>query len=143
MTKFELIKEFFEEIWTKGNLELVEQRIPDTFKVEGLRGEEEFPRSEFPDLVETIRGLTGPLTYEFTHFQESDDWITFRFIGRGDGPDGATPISVPGIMMSRIENDRIVENHTQFDYLVLFEQLGRLPQDTLAMLMSGQTLRPT
>jgi hypothetical protein len=140
MQKLAFMRKFFDEVWEKGNFTFAEKRLLDEFKMEAMGEDIVFPRKDFPDLVAGFRRLTGPPTITFLDDVENNDWITIRFQMTSDGPDGATPVKVSGMMMTRIEGERIAENYTQFEYLLLFEQLGLLPPDSLAALMSGSRL---
>ncbi|MBE1296030.1 ester cyclase [Phycobacter azelaicus] len=140
MQKLAFMRELFDEVWENGNFAFAEKRINEEFKMEAMGEDVVFPRKDFRDLVAAFRSLTGPPRIGFLHHMESGDWITLRFRLTSGGPDGATPINVLGMMMTRIAGNRITENYTQFEYVQLFEQLGLLPRDALAALMSRTRL---
>lgn len=139
-SKLELMKDFFTEVWENGNYEYAEKSISGEFRMEGMGENTTFPVENMRDLIEAYRVIAGTPSIEITHHIADGDWIATRFLATSAGPDGATPMEVSGMMMTRFDGELILENFTKLEYLQAFEQIGRIPQDSLAMLISGQSL---
>ncbi len=83
----------------------------------------------FPDVILTIDDLIA-----------EGDKVVVRWTARGTdrgelagvAPSGR-PVTVPGIIISRVLNGRIVENHEIFDNLGMFQQIGTLPALTASV----------
>ena len=140
MNKVDLIHRWFHEVWENGNMAVIHEMLPEVFRIEGMTGDQEFHRDNFPDLVNTFRSLTGVPRVSITKTVETGDWIATRLRVNADGPEGTTPLAFNGQMMTRFDGTLMAENYTTFDYLSLFEQLGQIPPDALAICMSGQKL---
>jgi predicted ester cyclase len=134
-----VVRRYFEEIWDKGNLELVDELFTTNFVRHGpiategeVRGLEDFKgvvgmyRSAFPDLRVPIEDLIA----------EGDKVVT-RWTARGthegeligNAPTG-NQASVTGSIIDRISGGKIEEEWVDYDTLHLMQQIGAVPQQT-------------
>jgi steroid delta-isomerase-like uncharacterized protein len=132
-----LVRRYFEEIWDKGNLDLIDELFTTNFVRHGptategeVRGLEAFKgvvsmyRTAFPDLRVPIEDLVA----------EGDRVVT-RWTARGTHQGelmGITPTgnqaSVTGIIVDRISGGRIEKEWVEYDTLHLMQQIGAVPQ---------------
>ena len=126
-----VIRRFVEEIPNKGNMAAADELLTSGFTVHfptlpAIKGAHEFVeipaaiRTAFPDLVETIEDLVAEgdrvverFTIRGTHLGE--------FMGHA--PTGK-PVSWTGIVIYRLENDRIAECWAKPNFLGLVLQTG-------------------
>jgi steroid delta-isomerase-like uncharacterized protein len=128
-----LVRRYFEEIWDKGNLEVIDELFTTDFvrhgptAIEGeVRGQEGFEsfvssyRTGLPDLRVSIEDLIA----------EGDRVVT-RWTARGThqgelmgtAPTG-NPATVTGILVDRISGGKIEEEWVDYDTLHLMQQIG-------------------
>jgi steroid delta-isomerase-like uncharacterized protein len=133
-----LVRRYFEEIWDKGNLELVDELFTTNFVrhgptgtegevrgLEGFKGVVSMYRSAFPDLQVPIEDLIA----------EGDRVVT-RWRARGThqgetedlGPPTGNQASVTGIIVDRISGGKIEEEWVDYDTLHLMQQIGGVSQ---------------
>ena len=126
-----LVRRVFEEVWTKGNLALVDELYdpsyvlhdpahPEFKGTEGLKKQVTMYLTAFPDLRFTIQDQRA----------EEDEVVTrWTASGTHRGPLGGIPptgkqATTSGITVTRIAGGKIAEAWTNWDILGLMRQLG-------------------
>ncbi|MEW5740683.1 MAG: ester cyclase [Myxococcota bacterium] len=126
-------RRLFDELWSKGKLELIEECIDahyqgrdpllGTLTRDGLKQAVVSYRTAFPDLKFTVQQLNT-----------DGDVVIVQWRAEGThraalGQLAATGkhASVTGITLSEYKKGRIVRDHTEWDALGLFRQLGAQP----------------
>ena len=126
-----IVRRIYSEIINRGNLALADTLVAPSYVYHGpggleMRGPEGFKqvvtmyRSAFPDLNLTIEDIV-----------EAGDKVVTRWTGRGThkgnlGSLAATgrTTTVTGILISRLSNGKLVEDHELFDEVGMLRQLG-------------------
>jgi len=126
-----IVRRIYSEIINRGNLALADTLVAPSYVYHGpggleMRGPEGFKqvvtmyRSAFPDLNLTIEDIV-----------EAGDKVVTRWTGRGThkgnlGSLAATgrTTTVTGILISRLSNGKLVEDHESFDEVGMLRQLG-------------------
>jgi steroid delta-isomerase-like uncharacterized protein len=129
-----IIRRWIEEGWNKGNLAVIDQvyapdylqhePAPETVSSsEALKHYVGVYQAAFPDLNLSIEDLIA-----------EGDKVVWRFksSGHNNGPFMGMPAtgkpgSITGIVIFRLENNRIVEGWVNIDALGLMQQLGVIP----------------
>ncbi len=140
MTKSELLRKFYEDIWVKNNLDAIDLYFSPNAEAGGIIPEMSFGPDEFRELVYAVRSLLGDIDVELPVVFENGEWAAAIIKTKTSRADNGAPIEVTGQTIARFEGDKLVEAYNQFDYVSLFEQLGQLPPDTLPICMTGQRL---
>jgi predicted ester cyclase len=131
-----LIQRNYEEIWSKGNLDLFDLSIDQ----EIVRHHPPFPDvyglQAYKEYIQDIRGAMSDISFtmEDVIFMEdrSSARVRMSFIHTGQTPGLQVPATgrqvtlVMGIF-SRWKGDKIVEEWAYIDYLGFLQQLGVLP----------------
>ena len=141
MTKTELLRYWFDEVWSNGNMSVVDQMYgPDTLST-GAILIAPFRREDIRELVTAIRELLSNIRVTFSHKMEQEDWLAVRAVFDAERPDNGAKIEMTGQMFIRFEGQIIVESHSHFNYMSLFEQLGQIPPDAIPVLLTGQAMK--
>ena len=130
-----LYRRYVEEVWNKGNLAILDELLAPGFvrhtanNPEGVRGPQAFReyvglfRAAFPDFVAPAEDL----------FAEGDR-VAYRWVFRGTHRGellGIRPtnkyVTVPGIVVARIDKGKIAEEWESYDTLGFMQQLGVIP----------------
>jgi steroid delta-isomerase-like uncharacterized protein len=121
-----VVRRYFEEVWNKGELNLIGELVSDKFigelpilgeirGLEAVRQQVQTFRTTFPDLRMTIDdiGMVG-------------DRVFTRWTGRGTHKGsfmGIPPTNnrgeVSGISIHKLANGKIIEHHESYDTLIL------------------------
>jgi len=128
-----LIRRFHEEVWSQGNLTVVDELCAPNFiyhtptgPIHGLEGFKQFVtmyRTAFPDLHIPIDDMIA----------EADKVVT-RWTARGTHkgdlmgiPPTGKQVTITGILIGRFEGGKFVEGWIDFDALGMLQQLGVIP----------------
>ncbi|MGR3759195.1 ester cyclase [Roseobacteraceae bacterium NS-SX3] len=140
MTKTELLQYWFDEVWSNGNLSVIDEMLTPDTQLNGVIAAQALPKNDYPDLVLALRNLLGPIKVRLVQTMEQGDWISARMVVDTERAGTGERFQVTGQLMTRFEGSRIAETHTHFDFFSLFEKLGQLPPDALPVCMTGQRL---
>jgi ketosteroid isomerase-like protein len=136
-----VIQRWFDEVWCKGNLKAVSQFLTPETEISGAVSALAEPETEYAEVVAAVRNLLGPIKVTITHAMETEDWVSARLIASTSNPEDGTPFEMSGQVMARIENGKFAEMHSNMDYFHMFEMLGQLPPDAMAICMTGERLK--
>jgi steroid delta-isomerase-like uncharacterized protein len=132
-----LVRRYFEEIWDKGNLELIDELFTTNFVrhgptategevhgLEGFKGLVSMYHTALPDLRVPIEDLISEGDRVVTRWRARG---THRGELMGNAPTG-NQASVTGILIDRISGGKIEEEWVDYDTLHLMQQIGGVPQ---------------
>ena len=132
-----LVRRYFEEIWDKGNLDVIDELFTTDFVRHGPTGTEGEVRGleEFKDLVRMYRSAIPDLQAPIEDLIAEGDRVVSRWRTRGthqgelmgNAPTG-NQASVTGIIIDRISGGKIEEEWADYDTLHLMQQIGAVPQ---------------
>jgi steroid delta-isomerase-like uncharacterized protein len=132
-----LVRRYFEEVWAKGNLDLIDELFTTNFVRHGpsstegeVRGLEGFKalvtmyRTAFPDLRIPIEDLIAEGNRVVTRWTARG---THQGELMGNAPTG-NQASVTGIVIDRLSGGKIEEEWVDYDTLDLMRQIGAVSQ---------------
>jgi steroid delta-isomerase-like uncharacterized protein len=132
-----LVRRYFEEIWDKGNLNLIDELFTTDFVRHGPTGTEGEVRGleSFKGLVSTYRTALPDLRVPIEDLIAEGDRVVTRWTARGthhgelmgNAPTG-NQASVTGILIDRISGGKIEEEWVDYDTLYLMQQVGGVSQ---------------
>ena len=128
-----IVRETFEEVWNRGNLAILDERLVSdyaghstTTETSGPEGGKQFVammRSAFPDFHYIVEDEIA-----------EGDRVVNRWTARGTHqgafqgiPPTGKQFTITGISIYRVANGKIVEGWTSADMLSLLQQLGAVP----------------
>ena len=140
MTKIEILQSWYDEVWSKGNLDVIDHLLVPNITANGVLTSIGLTREEFRDLVVAVRGLLQSINVTLKQTVEQGDWLAALTEIQAKRDDNGEPVSISSQVMVRFEGNRLAETHYQFDFFTMFEQLGQLPTDSLPICLTGQRL---
>ncbi len=140
MTKLEILRDWVDSVWSRGEL----HRIPDFFcdapAADGILTDLSLGPQDFIELVTALRMRMQDIRFEFAHHMEVGDWLwalcTVHAINAATG----TPIAFTGQLALRFSGSRFAQAINHFDMISMFQQLGNLPPDTFPLCLMGEKL---
>jgi len=136
--KKELVRRYYQEVWTKGNIDVVDQLFTDDYVNcdPATPGGRLHGRQAFKDLVKMLRGAFQDMvmTIDRQHVDGAGDVVisewTAKAIHRGSlmgiAPTGRSG-ETTGITISCFQGDRIREDRAVWDLFGLLARVGALP----------------
>lgn len=140
MTNSEILRNWYSEVWEKGNTDAIDQFFAAETLAEGLIPEMQVGADDFRDLVTAFRHVLGEITVELPKIIENGNWVSAILNVKTFRADNGAPLEVTGQVMARFKDNRMVEAYNHFDFISFFEELGQFPSDTLPVCMTGQRL---
>jgi steroid delta-isomerase-like uncharacterized protein len=128
----DLVVRFVEEFWNKGNLQAADDLmtsdavvLPEVGGIEGLKAFAAAFRSAFPDWHSTAEEIIA-----------EGDTVAERWTAHGTHQGeffGAAAtgnrVALPGVVIYRIRDGKIVQFRGYYDRYTLFQQVGLLPAE--------------
>ena len=139
--KVKTLQTYFTEIWVNGNLEALPDILAPDARTRGIMGEMPFDRDEFSELVTMVRELLGAIDVSYPILVEQGDWLSAVVEIKSHAAFTGDPIHVFNHFTARFEGHRMQEIYSGVDSMVLFEQLGLLPENAMAVMLGGTRLR--
>ena len=128
-----LVRRYFEEIWDKGNLDLIDELLTTDFVRHGPTATEGEVRGQegFEGLVSMYRSALPDRRVSIEDQIAEGEMVVTRWRARGTHQGelmGNTPTgnqaSVRGILVDRISRGKIEEEWADYDTLHLMQQIG-------------------
>src|SRR5436305_11236944 len=128
-----LVRRFWEEIWNQGNMAVADEIVASNFVLYRPNGQMNGPQG-LKRWVTTVRAASPDMQFTLDDTIAEGDKVVTRWTGRGTntGPFAGRPptgkqVTLTGISIFRIENDKIVEDRLEEDVLGFMQQIGALP----------------
>ena len=139
--KLKTLQTYYEELWVKGNLDVLDRLFAPGARTRGIMGDTAFDAEELKELVAMVRPLLGPISFSIPKMMVQEDWLSALVEIKSHAIDNGTPINVFNQVMARFDEDRMIEIYSNLDGLTFFEQLGLLPDNAMAVMLGGTRLR--
>lgn len=139
--KIKTLKAWFHEVWVKGNLDAIPELLAPNARTRGIMGDMPFAADEMAELVMTVRAMLGPINVSYPVVIEQNDWLSALVEVKSHAVDTGDPVHVSNQFIARFDAERMVEIYSGADSLTLFEQLGLLPPNAMAVMLGGTRLQ--
>ena len=133
-TNKSIVRRWFDEIYTKKRLELMDELHAAAYTWRGPSGVTVTSRDGMRELLGVYFSAFPDLHFTVEEQMSEGDQVVTRWSARGTHSgefDGIAPtgssIVFTGITISRLENGRLVEEWESFDELLLMRQIGAVP----------------
>ena len=128
-----LVVKYIEEVWNNGNVAAIEALTGETFRY-CLGGQPARDRAAMRQFLEAVRVAFPDWQVRIQDIVAEDATVAVRWVGEvtHQGPFHGIPptgkrVSVCGINVYAVADDRIAQEWEQMDSLGLLQQLGALP----------------
>ncbi|WP_299145520.1 hypothetical protein [uncultured Tateyamaria sp.] len=138
--KFQTLQTYFDEVWVKGNVEALGDLLAPDARTRGIMGEMPFDQDDMTELVSMVRELLGPIEVSYPVTVDQDDWLSAVVEIKSHSAINGDPVHVFNHVIARFDGPRMIEIYSGVDSLMLFEQIGLLPDSALAVLLGGTRL---
>ena len=129
-----LVKKEFEEIWTQGKLEKLDEVFASDFTYHGLRGSSVHGREGYRPIAHNFRNAFPDMQFIISDIIAVDDKASVRWKLTGTHkaklmgfPPTDKKVLFKGIAMYRFANGKVVELWSSWDELGMWQQLGIIP----------------
>ncbi|MGO4854647.1 ester cyclase [Phaeovulum sp. W22_SRMD_FR3] len=138
--KLQFLQEWYETVWFGGNLDAIDQFFAPASHVEGLMTGLEVSPQEFRELIPAMLHLVADPAVRIERHFETEDWLWALISVSGVSRQSLKPLAFSGQVAMRFSEGKIAEAFNHFDLISFFEQIGALPEYSMALCFSGEQL---
>ena len=140
MEKRQILEEWYRRVWIEGDLDAIDEMFcPDT-QASGLLPEMQMGPDEFRELVPMFLDMVEDVHVSLDKVMEDDDWAAALYSMQVTDSATGKPVVGSGQLFARFNGDKMVETYNSFDFMSFFEQIGLLPEQSLALCLTGQKI---
>ncbi|MFD0979920.1 ester cyclase [Tropicimonas aquimaris] len=136
-SKTDLLQGFYDRVWVDGAIDEAGRFFDTSAEASGLMPDLAVGAVEFHEFVAALLEFLDVQRVTFEKTVEQGEWLAVMASFEANVLANGQTITGSGMLMARIVDDRIVEAFNCIDFLGLFEQLGLVPPDALALGMAG------
>lgn len=140
MAHLDLLRDWFRQVWIEGDIAAIERFFAPQALAAGLVPGAGLGPADFAAFVPALRQHLRNPEITIRHHAETADTLWALIEVRAEAAQDMTPIRFDGQVMIRLAEGRIVAAHNHFDLVTLFEALGLLPPDTIALCLAGERI---
>lgn len=134
------LKDWFQKVWVDGDLDMIDAFFAPDGHAAGMMTGFEVGPEDFKALVPALRDQLREISVSIERSVQAGDWFCALLRIDAKAAETLEPVQISGQVMMRLGPDgRIAEAYNHFDMLGYFEQMGALPQDTMALCLAGET----
>lgn len=146
VSKIDALMRWYKNVWEDGNLEFVDAFFVTSADNEHISSEHLVPNfgvdpTEVREWVSILRSFVTDIHVKALHSIEEGNWLSAMLEISCQQRETTKKIIVIQQIMVRFEGGKTAESYPAFDFIRFFEQLGQLPEDTHALLLSGTKLK--
>ena len=139
--KLELLQDFYNRVWVNGAVDEAEGFFDSSAEASGLMPDLAVGGAEFHEFVAALLEQLKVNRVTMEKAVEDGDWISVMATFEANVLMTGQTIEGSGMLMARIVDGKIAEAFNCLDFLGLFEKLGLVPENALALCLTGQRLK--
>lgn len=145
-SKADILKQWYVDVWENGDLDVIEDYFLELSHT-STDGEDHLApgfgvdAKELREWLSILHSFVTDIKVDVLQTIEQGDWISAVLRITCRQRETTNKIEVIQQITLRFEGDKKAESYPSFDFIRFFEQLGQLPEDTHALLLSGTVLR--
>ena len=144
-SKADILKQWYVDVWENGNLDVIEDYFLQVAHNSHNSHHHLVPNfgvdtKELREWLSILHSFVTDIKVDVLQTIEQGDWISAMLRITCRQRDTSKQIEVTQQITLRFENGKKAESYPSFDFIRFFEQLEQLPEDTLALLLSGTVL---
>lgn len=139
MSNLDILKDWYDRVWVQGDLDSVDHFFTPDTEALGMMTFAIGPE-DFKAVAAAVHETIEHVKVSFDRVVEADNWVWAQISARATSKFSEKEVMVVGQVMCRFNDGKIVEAYNQFDFMSFFEQLGLLPENTLALCLAGEAI---
>ena len=139
-SKYQLLESWYQRVWIDGDLEAIDSFFTPRGVASGLMAELQVGADDYKEFVPAVLQLIREQYVTIGAHFDFGDWFWALVTVHAKSARSMAPVEFSGQVMMRVEGGKIAEAFNHFDFIAFFEQLELLPENTMALCLSGETL---
>ena len=140
MSHVDLLHRWYDEIWNKGDYSVIEDMLDPEVTFSGpVRSLVQY-RDDYAEVIQAFKALIPDMHVEVTHALEQGDMAPCRVAVSRKQSSRHGDIYFTGHLTVRVKDGRFTDFLSDFNYFQMYAQLGQLPEDAMAVCLTGEKL---
>ena len=140
MGKREVLEEWYRRVWIEADLDAIDELFTPDTQAQGLMPDFQVGPDDFRELVPMFLAMVEDPMASLDKVMEDGDWAAALYSMRVTNPVNGQPVIGSGQLFARFDGDKMVETYNSFDFMSFFEQMGLLPEQSMAICLTGQRI---
>lgn len=140
MEKRDILEEWYRRVWIEADLDAIDQLFSPDTQAQGLLPDLQVGPDDFRELVPMFLDMVEDPTVSLDKVMEDGEWASALYSMRVTNPANGQPVIGSGQLFARFDGDKMVETYNSFDFMSFFEQMGLLPEQSMALCLTGQRI---
>ncbi|MGX9350368.1 ester cyclase [Shimia sp. W99] len=140
MEKRDILQEWYQRVWIDADLDAIDELFSPDTQAQGLLPDLQVGPDDFRELVPMFLDMVEDPKVSLDKVMEDGDWASALYSMRVTNPANGQPVIGSGQLFARFEGDKMVETYNSFDFMSFFEQMGLLPEQSMALCLTGQRI---
>lgn len=136
----DIAKQWFNTLWEQADIEAIKDLSRSDIIIQGQITALSGSRHDYGDMVMALNGLLDNITFEYESPVEAGDAVAAKLLVSAQSATTLQDVHFSGHFIARIKEGKVAEVSASMDHMTMFEQLGQLPEDALAICLTGERL---
>ncbi|WP_422049964.1 ester cyclase [Shimia sp.] len=136
--KQQIIKDWFRRVWIEQDMDAIDEMFRPDSTAEGVLPGFGVGPDDFREMATMYLALVEDPIVTVDKVMDDGDWAAALWTMSIANPTGGDRIKGFGQLFVRFEGKVMVEAYNNFDMVGFFQQLGLLPEQTIALCLTGQ-----
>lgn len=138
--KTEILTQWYDQVWQQGNPDAIAHLFRQDATARGLMPNLALKTQDFQEFVTAMLEVIRPPKVQILHCVEQGDLLAALVRFETQTVDRSRNITTAGSVFVRFDERTMVEAYNTMDFLGMLEQIGTVPQNTLALALTGARL---
>ncbi len=140
MDKLKILHDWYAKVWLEQDFSAIGSYFTPDSETDGMSQGLSLRPDDFAELIPAVMQVIVDPSFEVVRAFETDDWLWVLLVVRARARNDLHPVEITGQVTMRFDGDRIAEAYNHYDFVAFFEQIGALPEHTMALCLSGERL---
>jgi hypothetical protein len=136
--KQQIIEDWFRRVWVEQDMDAIDEMFRPDSKAEGVLPGFGVGPEDFREMATMYLALVEDPQVKVEKVMVDGDWAAALWTMSILNPMNEERIKGFGQLFVRFEENIMVEAYNNFDMVGFFQQLGLLPEQTIALCLTGQ-----
>ncbi|MEL0435672.1 ester cyclase [Phycobacter sp. K97] len=141
LRNLDVVKQWFNTLWEQADIAAIKNLSCTGITIEGQITAISGSPEDYGDMVMALNRLLVNISFAYESPVEAGDLVAAKLLVSAQSATTLQDVHFSGHFIARVEEGKVAEVSASMDYMKMFEQLGQIPEDALAICLTGERLR--
>ncbi len=136
----EIVKQWFDTLWGQADIAAINSLPHSDITIEGQITALGGSRNDYGEMVMALTRLLHNITFDYESPIMSGDLVAAKLLVSAKSAETQQDVHFSGHFIVEVKDGNVTKVSASMDYMKMFEQLGQLPEDALAICLTGESL---